>query len=100
MNLRDVEEGRTVDPLWTTHAVRHEFGHALALMHEHQRALCDPWIDYEKTAKLYGWTVEKTRQQVGKFADSTLQYLATVGDYDINSIMQYNFDKRQFKQVP
>ena len=100
MNLRDVAETRTKNPLWTVHAIRHEFGHALALMHEHQRDLCDPWFDYEKTAELYGWTVEETKAQVGKFADSEVQYLAAVGDYDIKSIMQYNFRKEQFKDIP
>lgn len=100
MNLRDVAEARTKNPLWTAHAIRHEFGHALGLMHEHQRALCDPWFDYEKTAKLYGWSVEETKRQIGKFADSASQYLAVVGDYDKESIMQYNFRKEQFKSVP
>ncbi len=100
MNLRDIAESRTENPLWTTHAIRHEFGHALALMHEHQRDLCDAWFDYDKTAKLYGWSVEETKQQVGKFADSEIQYLSSVGDYDVNSIMQYNFRKEQFKDVP
>ena len=100
MNLRDVAEARTKNMLWTLHAIRHEFGHALGLMHEHQRALCDPWFDYEKTAKLYGWSVEETKRQVGKFSDSATQYLKVVGDYDRESIMQYNFRKEQFKQVP
>ncbi len=100
MNLRDIDEGRTADPLWTTHAIRHEFGHALALAHEHQRALCDPWFDFDKIAKLSGWSIETAKEQVGKFADSDIQYLASVGGYDINSIMQYNFDPEEFKQIP
>ena len=56
MNLPDVGRLREKAPLWTTHAIRHEFGHALALMHEHQRALCDPWFDYDKISKVTGWT--------------------------------------------
>ncbi len=100
MNLPDVDRGRTVNPTWTTHAVRHEFGHALGLMHEHQRALCDEWFDYENISKLSGWTVEYAKGQIGKFPDSEIQDLAAVGDYDQQSIMQYNFAKEEFKQIP
>ncbi len=100
MNLPDAVRLRDKDPLWTIHAIRHEFGHALALMHEHQRALCDPWFNYQAISKMSGWTVEYARTQIGKFPDSELQYLEVVGDYDQQSIMQYNFSKDEFVQIP
>jgi hypothetical protein len=100
MNLPDVGRLREKAPLWTTHAIRHEFGHALALMHEHQRALCDAWFDYETISKATGWTVEFARTQIGKFPDSEVQYLKAVGGYDQKSIMQYNFGKDEFVEIP
>ncbi len=100
MNLPDVVRLREKNPLWTVHAIRHEFGHALSLMHEHQRALCDPWFDYQKISKATGWSVEFAKTQIGKFPDSEIQYLETVGDYDLQSIMQYNFPKEEFLDLP
>ncbi len=100
INLPDVVRLREKAPIWTTHAIRHEFGHALALMHEHQRALCDPWFDYKKISEMSGWTVEFAKSQIGKFPDSELQELVTVGSYDRQSIMQYNFSKDEFIEIP
>ena len=96
INLPDVVRLRDKAPIWTIHAIRHEFGHALALMHEHQRALCDPWFNYQAISKMSGWTVEFAKSQIGKFPDSELQYLETVGNYDQQSIMQYKFSKDEF----
>ncbi len=100
INLPDVVRLRDLDPLWTTHAIRHELGHALALMHEHQRALCDPWFNYQNISKMTGWTVQFAKEQIGKFPDSELQDLEVVGSYDQQSIMQYNFSKDEFIQIP
>ncbi len=100
INLPDVVRLRDKDPIWTIHAIRHEFGHALALMHEHQRALCDPWFNYQAISKMSGWTVEFAKSQIGKFPDSELQYLEIVGNYDQQSIMQYNFSKDEFIEIP
>ena len=100
MNLPDVVRVRNSDPLWTLHAIRHEFGHALALMHEHQRALCDPWFNYKAISKATGWSVAYAKEQIGKFPDSEVQYLKAVGSYDRESIMQYNFAKSEFIQIP
>ncbi len=100
MNLQDVDEARTQSPIWALHAVRHEFGHALALMHEHQRALCNPWFNFQKIAEQSGWTVDFAKEQVGKFPDFEIQYLAAVGGYDQQSIMQYNFPADEFIQIP
>ncbi len=99
MNLPDVVRLREKVPLWTIHAIRHEFGHALALMHEHQRALCDSWFDYPAISKMTGWTVDFAKTQIGKFPDSEIQYLKAVGGYDQKSIMQYNFNKDEFVQI-
>ncbi len=100
INLPDVVRLRDKDSLWTIHAVRHEFGHALALMHEHQRALCDPWFDYQKISKMTGWTVEFAKSQIGKFPDSEVADLEVVGSYDQELIMQYNFAKDEFVEIP
>ena len=69
-------------------------------MHEHQRALCDPWFDYEKISKMTGWSVDFAKTQIGKFPDSEIQYLEIVGGYDQQSIMQYNFPKDEFIDIP
>jgi hypothetical protein len=100
MNLADVEKGRLDDPHWTHHAIRHEFGHALGLMHEHQRKECEGWFSFERIAKDNGWTVDYAKTQVGTFPDSDLAGLGFVGDYDKNSIMQYNFAKSWLLERP
>ena len=100
MNLADVEKGRLDNPHWTHHAIRHEFGHALGLMHEHQRKECEGWFNFEQIAKDNGWTVDHAKTQVGTFPDSDLAGLGFVGDYDKNSIMQYNFAKNWLLERP
>ncbi|HEV7462340.1 MAG TPA: M12 family metallopeptidase [Methyloceanibacter sp.] len=100
LNLPDVVRDRENDPTWTHHAIRHEFGHALGLMHEHQRSLCDGWFNVEAIAENQGWTVDFARSQVGRFPDSDLAGLGFVGDYDKNSIMQYNFPKEWLVHKP
>ena len=72
LNLPDVVRDMTIDPTWTHHAIRHEFGHALGLMHEHQRSLCDGWFNVEAIAENQGWTVDFAKSQVGSFPDSDL----------------------------
>jgi hypothetical protein len=93
LNLPDVVRNRTRDPGWTHHAIRHEFGHALGLEHEHQRSECSGWFNFEEIAKDTGWTVDYAKTQIGTFPDSDLAGLGVVGSYDKNSIMQYNFAK-------
>jgi hypothetical protein len=100
MNLADVEKDRLDDPHWTHHAIRHEFGHALGLMHEHQRKECEGWFNFEQIAKDTGWTVDYAKTQVGTFPDSDLAGLGFVGDYDKNSIMQYNFTEKWLLERP
>jgi hypothetical protein len=70
--------------------VLHEFGHALACIHEHQHPQAGiPW-DREKVYRYYsvtnGWPREKTDRNVLKrySRDST-----NFSDYDSTSIMQY-----------
>jgi hypothetical protein len=70
--------------------VRHEFGHALGLVHEHQRSVCEGWFNIEAIAKETGWAPEVAQAQVGALGDTSNQY-GIFGAYDINSIMQYNF---------
>jgi Astacin (Peptidase family M12A) len=100
LNLPDVVRLRTRDPGWTHHAIRHEFGHALGLEHEHQRAECAGWFNFDEIAKDTGWTVDYAKTQIGTFPDSDLAGLGTVGGYDKNSIMQYNFAKNWLLTKP
>jgi hypothetical protein len=93
LNLADVAKEMHDDPHWTHHAIRHEFGHALGLMHEHQRKECAGWFNFKQIAKDTGWTIEQAKSQVGAFPDSDLAGLGFVGPYDKKSIMQYNFAK-------
>ena len=100
LNLPDVVRLRSADPLWTRHAIRHEFGHALGLEHEHQRTECAGWFNLEQIAKDTGWTVDQARAQVGTFPDSDLAGLGFVGDYDKESVMQYNFARSWLLEKP
>jgi len=70
--------------------VRHEFGHALGLVHEHQRALCEGWFNIQAIASSQNWSLEMAKAQVSSLGNTSNQY-GFVGSYDINSIMQYNF---------
>jgi hypothetical protein len=70
--------------------VRHEFGHALALMHEHQREACKGWFNIKEIAKDTGWTEAQVKHQVESLPDSGNLY-QFIGAYNQNSIMQYNF---------
>ncbi|WP_056395961.1 M12 family metallopeptidase [Massilia sp. Root418] len=70
--------------------VRHEFGHALAMVHEHQRKLCDGWFNIPAIAASQGWKVEYAKAQIGSLGDTGNTYFY-VGGYDNKSIMQYNF---------
>jgi hypothetical protein len=96
LNIPDVDGARKRNPTWALHAVRHEFGHALGLMHEHQREACAGWFDIPHIAEKYGWTVEYTQRYVGSFSDAIAAGLKYVGTYDRQSIMQYNFSKDMF----
>jgi hypothetical protein len=80
--------------------VRHEFGHALSLVHEHQRALCAGWFDINQIAKDNPpWTKEQAQAQVGAIDESSNSY-TFVGAYDRNSIMQYNFASNWYIDSP
>jgi hypothetical protein len=70
--------------------VRHEFGHALSLVHEHQRSICKGWFNIKAIAQSTGWSEEFAKTQVDSINESSNSY-AFLGGYDISSIMQYNF---------
>ena len=79
-----------------TFNVRHEFGHALSLVHEHQRSVCQGWFDIPAIAKSQGWTEAFTEIQVGSLAE-TSNVFGVIGAYDVKSIMQYNFAPSWYK---
>jgi hypothetical protein len=70
--------------------VRHEFGHALGLVHEHQRSACAGWFNIPQIAKDTGWSVSFAQSQVGALPETSNDY-GLIGGYDIESVMQYNF---------
>lgn len=70
--------------------VRHEFGHALALAHEHQRAVCKGWFNLKEIARDTGWSEALAATQVNAIDESSNAY-GFIGAYDRDSIMQYNF---------
>lgn len=70
--------------------VRHEFGHALSLVHEHQREICKGWFNIPEIAKATGWTEKFASSQVDAIEESSNAY-GFIGGYDRDSIMQYNF---------
>jgi hypothetical protein len=70
--------------------VRHEFGHALALVHEHQRSICKGWFNIKAIAQSVGWSEKVAEAQVDAINESSNNY-GFLGGYDILSIMQYNF---------
>jgi hypothetical protein len=72
--------------------VRHETGHLLGLIHEHQRKNIIKLLDPAKTIavfeRLYGWDETTTRQQVlTPVSEKTL----TATPVDVRSIMAYQF---------
>jgi hypothetical protein len=86
--------------------VAHEFGHALGLLHEHQRIDCSKWLADDATVtKAYQF---KTVADLDLFKENLLKIPATNAYYkpvtkspfDLNSIMMYNFPPEIWKQVP
>jgi hypothetical protein len=84
--------------------VRHEFGHARGLLHEHQRQVCANSFDVEAIAASQHWTVEDAKQAVAAFDQlpNAMNFYRpkAVGEYDKTSIMQYNFANNWYKQTP
>jgi hypothetical protein len=83
--------------------VAHEFGHALGLIHEHQRQNCGTWLD-DNGIKLVWPTWTATDIQIFK---SNLDLIpsswatfapTTAGAFDLRSIMMYNFDQRVWRK--
>lgn len=70
--------------------VRHEFGHALSLVHEHQRGVCKGWFDVKAISRDTGWTESFAALQVNAIDESSNAF-GFIGAYDPQSIMQYNF---------
>jgi hypothetical protein len=72
--------------------VRHEAGHALSLVHEHQRKDVIRLLDPAKTIRvfrdLYGWDEATTRQQV---LTPVSEQLLKATAADVRSIMAYQF---------
>jgi hypothetical protein len=80
--------------------IAHEFGHALGLIHEHQRLDCMPYLADKKTVMdAYGFKKDSDYdafilnfQQI-PLSDPALRP-ASIGLPDANSVMMYNFPQR------
>lgn len=84
LNTSDVEYARVV---------KHEFGHALGLIHEHQHPLANiPWDKekvYDHYAETQGWSQDEVDQQLFAKYDGVITQFSA---YDPKSIMHYPID--------
>jgi hypothetical protein len=93
MNLGDLAAASLEAPS-SRGVVLHEFGHALALQHEHQspEAQCDREFDWPKIYSVfeeeYGWDKQKVDQNIRSLKNSPR---LRVTAYDPSSIMHYYF---------
>ncbi len=80
--------------------VRHEFGHAFGLMHEFQAGQCVDWIDLQQFATDYnisGNDYMLNLEPLPLTAGTRFgRPYGVKGDYDIDSIMQYNFKDKYY----
>jgi len=79
--------------------VGHEFGHALGLLHEFQLAKCEGWIDIKQMAKDQGWSGDLASYALDPLPAIASKFRIDIGlsgDYDVRSIMQYNFAVKYF----
>lgn len=83
----------------------HEPGHALGLIHEHQRIDCRAWLADDATVmRIYGWTKPS---DLKTFKDNLTMILLTdttllpkpITPFNINSIMMYNFPQGIWKKA-
>src|SRR5262249_52401250 len=70
--------------------IRHEFGHAIGLIHEHQRPDGLEWNKkalYSYAALAWGWDEETVNQQIIRKEEG--KFVGTI--FDVHSIMEYEF---------
>jgi hypothetical protein len=74
----------------------HEPGHALGLIHEHQRLDCVQYLDDAGIKRVWpNWTDQDIaifKQNLAKIPASNAA--VAIGSYDLRSVMMYNFDQR------
>jgi hypothetical protein len=101
MNLQDFanlthETWQDIDTL----TVRHEFGHVLALMHEHQnpKGPCEEEFDWDRIYKLLGEGPDGLPKEVIDFNMRKLdKWYAPASAFDKRSIMMYRFGAAYYK---
>ncbi|MDP8998307.1 MAG: M12 family metallopeptidase [Pseudomonadota bacterium] len=94
LNLSGMGSSGTWSSSWVGIA-RHEIGHMLGLLHEHQHpdVNCNFKSD-DEIAKLLGWTIAQVQTN---FAQIKRTPTLVVTHYDQKSIMHYQLDARFFK---
>jgi hypothetical protein len=94
MNLGDLAAATVLDSPSNRGLILHEFGHALALQHEHQSpaAGCDSEFDWETIYSTfqnqYGWDRQKVDTNIRSLKDTPR---LRASPYDRTSIMHYYF---------
>ena len=67
--------------------IRHEFGHAIGLIHEHMRPEVELNWNVPQLMRRYGWSADMVQQQVVARYNGPLKG----GAFDLNSIMMYEY---------
>jgi Astacin (Peptidase family M12A) len=85
---------------WTGGTVRHEFGHAIGLIHEHQspKADCEKDFDWDKIYEAASkppneWPKDKVDSNMRQWTDPDL----FTTKFDATSVMKYFYDPSMFK---
>lgn len=86
---------------WQARTIRHEFGHAMALMHEHQnpKSPCEEEFDWDKIYELLSGPPDNWTKEVIDFNMRKLSGPDVVAsEFDKGSVMLYQFPREYYKK--